>query len=91
MRLATMLREIPNDTGLRAGWNALVNKTDEPQVFYTWEWARAVEIAYHSELQPWLAIWREDDEVIGLVALGPGPTGQAVFSRQARQATTATF
>ena len=45
-------REIPEDANLRQQWNALVQRVDQPQVFYTYEWSLAVHRAYHSTLRP---------------------------------------
>ena len=56
MRLV-LLKEIVEDENLRRQWNALVERTGDPQVFYTYEWALAVQRAYSSSLSPriWLA------------------------------------
>ena len=57
-----LLREIPEDETLRRQWNALVDRVDQPQVFYTYEWALAVYRAYHASLHPllfWLTTTRE--------------------------------
>lgn len=74
-----ILREIPEDSALRAGWNALVLKTEQPQVFYTWEWARAVAEAYRGERPPWLAVAAEGDEIVGVAALAIEMQRRAVF------------
>jgi len=49
-----LLREIPEDETLRRQWNALVDRVEQPQVFYTHEWALAVYRAYHATLHPLL-------------------------------------
>jgi CelD/BcsL family acetyltransferase involved in cellulose biosynthesis len=74
-----LLREIPSDPVLRAAWNALVEKTDCPEVFYTWEWTKAVDQAYASALRPWLVLARDAGELIGLVALALDSRNRAVF------------
>ena len=47
-----VLTEIPEDAELRQQWNALVDRVDRPQVFYTYEWSLAVQRAYSSTLHP---------------------------------------
>jgi CelD/BcsL family acetyltransferase involved in cellulose biosynthesis len=74
-----LLQEIPNDSAVRAAWNALADETDQPQVFYTWEWARAVYEAYGTELRPWLAIARDGDAFTGLAVLALDAQKRAVF------------
>jgi CelD/BcsL family acetyltransferase involved in cellulose biosynthesis len=74
-----LLSEIPNDSVLRAAWNALVRTTDQPQVFYTWEWARAVDVAYHSTLRPMLFLARHGEALSGLVTLAIDDQKRAVF------------
>ena len=49
-----VLQEIPEDANLRQQWNALVQRVDQPQVFYTYEWSLAVQRAYHAMLRPLL-------------------------------------
>lgn len=56
MRLV-LLKQIVEDETLRCQWNALVERTGDPQIFYTYEWALAVQRAYPDALSPliWLA------------------------------------
>lgn len=69
LRLA-VLREIPDDATLRRQWNALVAQTDQPQVFYTWEWAFAVQRAYASSLSPLLFLaYDQEQSLCGVAAL----------------------
>lgn len=66
--------EIPEDAGLRQEWNALVQRLDRPQVFYTWEWALAVQRAYSATLRPLLFLaYDERDSLCGVVALATDP------------------
>jgi CelD/BcsL family acetyltransferase involved in cellulose biosynthesis len=66
----TQFREIPKEESLRQRWNALVRQTERPQVFFSWEWARAVQSAYGESLRPWLLLLEEEDKaLVGLVAL----------------------
>ena len=62
-------REIPENEVLRLQWNNLVQQMDSPEVFYTYEWARAVATAYGSSLQPLLLIGYEGDCVAGIASL----------------------
>lgn len=62
-------REVPRDANFRRQWNALVEKAERPEVFFTWEWARAVEKAYGDVLKPWLFVLQNQDEsLVGLAA-----------------------
>ncbi len=68
-----MLREIPEDADLRQRWNALVDRVDRPQIFYTYEWALTVQRAYHATLRPLVMLaYDEENDLCGLVALATG-------------------
>lgn len=76
MRLV-VLREIPEDANLRQQWNALVARVDQPQVFYTWEWALAVRRAYSATLRPLLFLaYAEEKALCGVAALATDPSGK---------------
>ena len=78
MRL-TLLKEIPEDADLRQQWNALVLRMEQPQVFYTYEWALAVYRAYSATLLPLLFLaYDEHDVLVGVAALATDPAGQRV-------------
>jgi CelD/BcsL family acetyltransferase involved in cellulose biosynthesis len=62
-------REIPESPELRREWNALVLQMERPEVFYTWEWARAAETAYRAHLNPLLLLAYEGNALVGVVAL----------------------
>ena len=69
MRLV-VLKEIAEDENLRRQWNELVQRVDQPQVFYTYEWALAVQRAYGSTLHPLVFLaYGDNDHLCGLVAL----------------------
>jgi CelD/BcsL family acetyltransferase involved in cellulose biosynthesis len=73
----SVLREIPDDASLRQQWNALVMRTDQPQVFYTWEWALAVQRAYASSLSPLLFLaFDEQQSLRGIAALATDANGK---------------
>jgi CelD/BcsL family acetyltransferase involved in cellulose biosynthesis len=74
-----LLREIPEDTNLRQEWDALVSRVARPQVFYTYEWALAVQRAYRTALHPLLFLaYDEDGFLSGLAALATNPSGSRV-------------
>lgn len=78
MRLV-LLKEIPEDAELRRQWNALVLRAEQPQVFYTYEWALAVYRAYRASLRPLLFLaYDESDLLCGVAALATDPAGKRV-------------
>jgi CelD/BcsL family acetyltransferase involved in cellulose biosynthesis len=71
--------EIPEDPGLHQQWNALVQRLDRPQVFFTWEWAFAVQLAYHAALRPLLFLaYDERESLCAIAALAANPQGTEV-------------
>ncbi|HEY6337925.1 MAG TPA: GNAT family N-acetyltransferase [Candidatus Sulfotelmatobacter sp.] len=75
----TLLREIPDDSTLREQWNALVLQTHCPQVFYTYEWARAMQLAYGQSLCPLLLLGYDADHLVGVAALAAPSGGPISF------------
>jgi CelD/BcsL family acetyltransferase involved in cellulose biosynthesis len=74
-----LLREIPEDANLRQQWNGLVERIDQPHVFYTYEWSLAVQRAYHATLRPLLFLaYDEQGSLCGLAALASTPEGKRV-------------
>jgi CelD/BcsL family acetyltransferase involved in cellulose biosynthesis len=77
-----VLREIPEDETLRRQWNALVDRVEQPQVFYTYEWALAVYRAYHATLHPLLFLaydepaYDEAGALRGVAALATDASGK---------------
>ena len=64
------LKTIPEDEDLRRQWDALVARVDRPQVFYTYEWALAVERAYGASLLPLVFLaYDESESLCGVAAL----------------------
>jgi len=63
------LQEIPADPELRRQWNELALQMERPQVFYTWEWAFAMQSAYGNWFRPWLFLAYEGSELVGVVSL----------------------
>lgn len=65
-----LLKEIPEDASLRQQWNALLQRVDQPQVFYTYEWSLAVQRAYHATLRRLLFLaYDESESLCGVAAL----------------------
>lgn len=69
MRLV-LLREIPEDGDLRRQWNSLVDSMEHPQIFFTYEWALAVQRAYRGTFRPLLFLaYDQSDSLCGVAAL----------------------
>jgi CelD/BcsL family acetyltransferase involved in cellulose biosynthesis len=65
-----LLKEIPEDEDLRRQWNALVDGMEQPQIFFTYEWALAVQRAYRETLRPLLILTYDDaGSLCGVAAL----------------------
>jgi CelD/BcsL family acetyltransferase involved in cellulose biosynthesis len=62
-------REIPEDPRLHRQWNELALQPERPEVFYTWEWARAVQSAYPASVKPLLFLGYEGDLLVGVASL----------------------
>jgi CelD/BcsL family acetyltransferase involved in cellulose biosynthesis len=62
-------REIPQDPLLRGQWNDLVAEMERPEVFYTWEWAFAMQSAYRANLTPLLFLAYAGDDLVGVASL----------------------
>jgi CelD/BcsL family acetyltransferase involved in cellulose biosynthesis len=62
-------RVIPEDQNFREQWNELAHAIEQPQVFYTYEWALAVSRAYASSLEPLLFAAYREGTMAGVVAL----------------------
>jgi CelD/BcsL family acetyltransferase involved in cellulose biosynthesis len=72
----TLHSEIPEDPELHRQWNAVVLQTVRPQVFYTYEWAMAVQAAYRASLKPLLVLGYEGDDLVGVASLATDPAGK---------------
>ena len=74
-----LFREIPEDDNLRRQWNTLVEHVEKPQVFYTYEWALAVQRAYGSTLRPLLFLaYDQQESLCGVAALASDASGKRV-------------
>ncbi len=74
----SVLREVPDDPVLREQWNALVLEMHRPEIFYTQEWARAVQLAYAESLFPLLVLAHKPDGHLAGVAAMSAPRGLPV-------------
>jgi CelD/BcsL family acetyltransferase involved in cellulose biosynthesis len=72
----TLVTEIPDDPSLRLQWNALASQVWLPQIFYTYEWARAVQLALGETLHPLLLLARDEtQQLVGVAALATSTSG----------------
>jgi CelD/BcsL family acetyltransferase involved in cellulose biosynthesis len=78
LRIVT-IREIPEDENLRQSWNELVQHVDAPEVFYTYEWALAVQRAYSSSFTPLIFLFYDADCLTGVAALATGARESQAF------------
>lgn len=62
-------REIPDDITLATQWNELVQHMECPEVFYTYEWSRAVSRAYRDSIEPLVMLAYQEDSLVGVAAL----------------------
>ena len=73
------LTEIPEDASLRQQWNALVERVDHPQVFYTYEWSLAAQRAYHAIVRPMIFLaYDERNALCGVASLASDLEGKKV-------------
>jgi CelD/BcsL family acetyltransferase involved in cellulose biosynthesis len=74
-------REIPEDEKLARHWNTLAERLERPEVFYTYEWALAVQRAYGSRFTPLLMLGYEGDTLsaVASLALDREQSNQVVF------------
>jgi CelD/BcsL family acetyltransferase involved in cellulose biosynthesis len=71
-------REIPGDPELHRQWNAVALRTERPEVFYTCEWALAMQSAYGATLKPLLLLGYERDELVGVASLATDLSGRKI-------------
>jgi CelD/BcsL family acetyltransferase involved in cellulose biosynthesis len=69
LRIVTHRRIPEDDSTLLRQWNDLVVQMERPEVFYTCEWALAVQAAYHASLRPLLFLGYMGDDLIGVASL----------------------
>jgi CelD/BcsL family acetyltransferase involved in cellulose biosynthesis len=73
-----LLTEIPEEPELHRQWNDLALQTERPEVFYTCEWALAVQRAYRAFLRPLLFLGYEGDQLVGVASLADNVVERSV-------------
>ena len=84
-------REIPEDPELHRQWNAIALQTERPEVFYTSEWALAVQSAYRASLKPLLFLGYDGEALVGVVALATDPAEENISFLSANTADYCEF
>jgi len=69
----TVLKEIPEDPDLSAAWNTLVLAMENPEVFFTYQWALAASRGFQEHLSTRLFLVYDFEELAGVVALAIDP------------------
>lgn len=72
-----LLRNIPEELSLRQGWNDLVFQMERPQVFYTCEWALALQSAYPTQ-SILLVLGYDGEDLAGVACLSADSHQQTV-------------
>ncbi len=62
-------RGVSDDPELQRQWNGLALQTERPQVFYTCEWALAMQAGFRATLNPFLLLGYDGDDLIGVASL----------------------
>jgi CelD/BcsL family acetyltransferase involved in cellulose biosynthesis len=73
-----LYRRIPEDPNLWRQWNELALRMERPEVFYTCEWALAVQSAYQESLKPLLFLGYEGEDLIGVGSLATNAAEEVV-------------
>lgn len=76
MRLV-VCRNIPEDLAPR--WNALVERMERPEIFYTHEWALAASHAFQSSVTPLLLLAYQGTRLVGVAALATDSSQRKAF------------
>jgi CelD/BcsL family acetyltransferase involved in cellulose biosynthesis len=70
----TVLKEIPEDADLSEAWNTLVLAMENPEVFFTYQWALAASRGFQKHLCPLLFLMHDDSgQLAGVAALAIDP------------------
>lgn len=64
-----VFREVPSRQEIVASWNDLARQMEEPEVFYTWEWAIASASAFAEMKTPLVVLVYRESDLIGIGAL----------------------
>jgi len=71
-------RSIPEDSSLHRRWNELALQVERPEVFYTSEWALAMQAAYGASLTPLLLLGYDGDDLVGVASLATDAAGASM-------------
>jgi CelD/BcsL family acetyltransferase involved in cellulose biosynthesis len=71
-------REIPDDPTLHRQWNDLALRMERPEVFFTCEWALAMQAAYRNFLKPLLFLAYEGELLAGVASLATDPADRHI-------------
>jgi len=71
-------RQIPEDSTLRRHWNEVALQMEHAEVFYTCEWALAMQSAYLGSLKPLLFLGYEGDDLVGVASLATDASEKSV-------------
>ena len=77
MRIASH-RNIPEDPPLHRRWNELALQVERPEVFYTSEWALAMQAAYGASLTPLLLLGYDGDDLVGVASFATDAAGKNI-------------
>jgi CelD/BcsL family acetyltransferase involved in cellulose biosynthesis len=76
----TVLKEVPEDPDLSAAWNTLVLAMENPEVFFTYQWALAASRGFQKRLCTLLLLVYDFEQLAGVAALAVDPnTPRAAF------------
>jgi CelD/BcsL family acetyltransferase involved in cellulose biosynthesis len=76
----TVLKEIPQDPDLSEAWNGLVLAMENPEVFFTYQWALAASRSFQGSLSPLLFLIHDFEQLTGVATLAIDPKApQAAF------------
>ena len=64
-----VLKEIPEDPDLSEAWNTLVLAMENPEVFFTYQWALAASRGFEGQLSTLLFLMYDLDQLVGIAAL----------------------
>ena len=80
----TILKEIPEDATLASAWNGLVMRMDQPEVFFTYEWALAASRAFRDTVDSLLFLVYEGEDLCGVAAMATA--NMAIAKKQSASA-----
>ncbi len=69
----TVLQEVPEDPDLCEAWNTLVLAMENPEVFFTYQWALAASRGFRNNLSTLLLLVYDSGQLAGVAALAVDP------------------